>query len=196
MKIRVGITARDIQHFPADAKRDRDAFDQQELVFYPGGMGCITQTFRVSSASGFKPFPIGDFLSVVDFHVANNRIVPLYDEHPQSVDPFDFYTLPADDVVVDTFIFPGEFNKSMKRFMQTAEVLRDGRPSGETLPLYPQDESELLPSGFGRGLLRLSQFGSKRPDGSRGFPELRFRLDDLTFVSAPRAPKPRDSKAS
>ncbi|MHB8210063.1 MAG: hypothetical protein ACYDDP_01800 [Acidithiobacillus sp.] len=187
MKIRVGFTARAVEHKPGSG--DREAYSQQQIVFYPGGQAGLVQTFRLSSSSGFVPFPVGDALSVVDFVSVNNRVVPFVSDQPQFVNPLDFYTLPRDDSLVDVFVFAGEYNKGMKRFTQRAEVLRDGRPSGEFLDLFPDDESEVLASGFGRGLLRLSQWGAKRPDGSRGFAELRFRLDDYGPVALGRSAK-------
>lgn len=193
MKIRVGFTARAVAHKAAVG--DREAYSQQQIVFYPGGQAGLVQTFRLSSSSGFVAFPVGDALSIVDFVSVNNRVVPFVSDQPQFVNPLDFYTLPRDDSLVDVFVFPGEFNKGMKRFTQRAEVLRDGRPSGEFLDLFPDSENEVLPSGFGRGLLRLSQWGSKRPDGSRGFVELRFRLDDFALVPVSRSAKPQEQKA-
>lgn len=193
MKIRVGFTARAVEHKPGAG--DREAYSQQQIVFYPGGQAGLVQTFRLSSSSGFVPFPVGDALSVVDFVSVNNRVVPFVSDQPQFVNPLDFYTLPRDDSLVDVFVFPGEYNKGMKRFTQRAEVLRDSRPSGEFLDLFPDSENEVLPSGFGRGLLRLSQWGSKRPDGSRGFMELRFRLDDFALVPVSRSSKSPEQKA-
>ena len=192
MKIRVGFTARAVENKPASG--DREAYSQQQIVFYPGGQSGLVQSFRISAASGFKAFPVGDALAIVDFVSVNNRVVPFVSDDPQFVNPLDFYALPRDDSLVDVFVFAGEFNKGMKRFTQRAEVLRDGRPSGEFLDLFPDDESEILASGFGRGLLRLSQWGSKRPDGSRGFSELRFRLDDYGPVALGRSAK--EQKAS